>query len=65
MDRRIDRSQIIVGTASKLDEYDKEYWTRANVKEKLQTITYLRECFYGHEATTGRLQRFYQVVKRV
>jgi len=65
MDRRIDRLQINVGSASTLDKEDKKYWARASLKEKIQTITYLRECFYGDEATTGRLQRFYQVVKRV
>ncbi len=65
MNRRIDRSKIIVGNASTLDEDDKKYWAKADVKEKLQTITYLRECFYGHEATTGRLQRFHQVFKRI
>jgi hypothetical protein len=64
MDRRINRSQIIISTASLLDKDEKKYWAKADVKEKLQTITYLRECFYGHEATTGRLQRFYQVFKR-
>jgi hypothetical protein len=65
MDRRIDRSQIIVGNISTLEKDEKKYWAKADVKEKLQTITYLRECFYGHEATTGRLQRFYQVFKRI
>ena len=65
MDRRIDRSQIIVGNISTLEKDEKKYWAKADVKEKLQTITYLRECFYGHEATTGRLQRFYQVFKRL
>ena len=64
MDRRINRSQIIISTVSLLDKDEKKYWAKADVKEKLQTITYLRECFYGHEATTGRLQRFYQVLKR-
>ena len=64
MDRRINRSQIIISTASLLDKDEKKYWAKADVKEKLQTITYLRECFYGHEATTGRLQRFYKVFKR-
>jgi hypothetical protein len=43
---------------------EKEYWSKASFKEKLTTITYLRECFYGPEATTGRLQRFYSFSKR-
>jgi len=32
-------------------------------EEKLQTVTYLRECFYGEDATTGRLQRVCQIIK--
>jgi hypothetical protein len=64
MHKKINRSQIIISTANLLENDDKKYWAKADVKEKLQTITYLRECFYGHEATTGRLQRFYQVFKR-
>jgi len=62
--RGINRSQIIISTADLLEKDDKKYWAEADVKEKLQTITYLRECFYGPEATTGRLQRIYQVFKR-
>ncbi len=64
MDNKIDRSKIVISNAGALAHDDKVYWANADVKEKLQTITYLRECFYGHEATTGRLQRFYQVIKR-
>ena len=60
----MDRSQVKVGNANALEKDDKDYWARADIKEKLQTITYLRECFYGNEATTGRLQRFYQIFKR-
>jgi hypothetical protein len=61
---RMDRSKIIITTHKESEEMDAEYWSNASIKEKLQTVTYLRECFYGEEATTGRLQRFYQIVKR-
>jgi hypothetical protein len=61
---KMDRNQIVVADSNKtLDDQDIEYWSRATVKEKLQTITYLRECFYGPEATTGRLQRFYTMLE--
>ncbi|MCL1947845.1 MAG: hypothetical protein FWF51_11965 [Chitinivibrionia bacterium] len=61
---QIDRSLIVVAENSEaLEDQDIEYWNNASVKEKLQTITYLRECFYGTEATTGRLQRFHRVLK--
>lgn len=64
MEKRIDRTQIQIGSAKTLEKSDNDYWKNADIKEKLQTITYLRECFYGSEATTGRLQRFHTVFKR-
>jgi hypothetical protein len=60
---KIDRSQVFYGNQEIFDKEDKEYWEKASMKEKLQTITYLRECFYGKEATTGRLQRFHRLFK--
>jgi len=55
---KIDRSKIVIAKNNDvLDEQDIEYWNNASVEEKFQTITYLRECFYGEEATTGRVQR--------
>jgi hypothetical protein len=63
MNRKMDRSQFKVSSHQELEKQDKEYWANATSEEKLETITYLRECFYGPEATTGRLQRVYQVLK--
>jgi hypothetical protein len=63
MEEKIDRSQIIYSKQELLDDSDNEYWKNASIKEKLQTITYLRECFYGKTATTGRLQRIYTMSK--
>ena len=60
---KIDRKQVIIAKKDELEENDAEYWSKATIEEKLQTITYLRECFYGKEATTGRLQRIYTVSK--
>ena len=45
----MDRKQATSGTAKGLEKIDKEYWSKATVEEKLKTITYLRECFYGPE----------------
>ena len=61
MNERMDRKQFKVATHEELEQDDKIYWNNATVEEKFETITYLRECFYGQEATTGRLQRFYQI----
>ncbi len=64
MNFKLDRSRMVLNTAEELDKDDERYWAAASIKEKLQTMTYLRECFYGPEATTGRLQRFYQILEQ-
>ena len=74
MQTKIDRSQVVIAKRDVLDNMDAEYWERASIKKKLQAITYLRECFYGKEATTRctnerhsmdarRLQRVCTVLK--
>lgn len=59
----MNRRQIILTSADDLHKQDNKYWSHASIEEKMQTITYLRECFYGPEATTGRLQRFHKILK--
>ena len=61
---RMDRAHVFVGSAREADQESREELAHMSVSERLETITYLRECFYGAEATTGRLQRLYTVVKR-
>jgi hypothetical protein len=63
LSEKMDRTQVIIAKKDALDKADDEYWQNATAEEKLQTITFLRECFYGEEATTGRLQRFYTITK--
>ena len=60
---KIDRKQVVIAKREMLDNMDDEYWSNAAIEEKLQTIEYLRECFYGKDATTGRLQRFHTMFK--
>jgi len=60
MKERMDRTVVFFGTAEEHDKREKEYLRKAGYEEKLKTITYLRECFYGTKATTGRLQRVYR-----
>lgn len=64
MNKKMDRTQVFIGNANELDKQDMEYWAKASVEEKIATITFLRECFYGEEATTGRLQRIYHIFKQ-
>ena len=63
MNAKIDRTQVVIASKEELDKKDIEYWEQATIEEKFSTITYLRECFYGKEATTGRLQRVCTVSK--
>jgi len=63
MEKNMNRSQFKVASHLELEKDDKAYWENATVKEKFETISHLRECFYGPAATTGRLQRIYQVLK--
>jgi hypothetical protein len=64
MDERMDQKHVSIGKSEDLDKEDKNYWSGVDVVEKLRTITYLRECFYGQEATYGRLQRVCTVFKQ-
>jgi hypothetical protein len=63
MEKKMDRTKIVIATQEQFDEMDDSYWANASVEEKIETVTFLRECFYGEEATTGRLQRFYKILK--
>jgi hypothetical protein len=59
----MDKSQIVIATQKELDDMDDDYWKNSTIEERLETIVYLRECFYGKKATTGRVQRFHKMLK--
>ena len=61
---KIDRKKV--SFCKKEDSYkeDSLYWAKASLYEKLEMINYLRVCFYGDEAVTGRLQRFFEFSKQ-
>ena len=59
----MDKSQIVISKQEELDKMDNDYWQNATIEEKLETIVLLRECFYGEEATTGRVQRVHKMFK--
>ena len=63
MEKKMDRTKIVIAKQETFDKMDDIYWANASVEEKIETVTFLRECFYGKEATTGRLQRFYKILK--
>jgi hypothetical protein len=66
---KMDRSRLVIEKRENLDKKDIDYWKHAMIEEKLQTITYLSECFYGKEAATGhktdagRLQGICSILK--
>jgi hypothetical protein len=64
MRERMDRTVVFFATEEEHDKREKEYLKKEGYEDKLKTITYLRECFYGTKATTGRLQRIYRFSKR-
>jgi len=61
---KMDRTDVAFTDQKTLQEEDEKYWAKASTDEKLEMITYLRECFYGTEATTGRLQRFFEFAEQ-
>lgn len=63
-ENRMNRKDVSFSTIEEHEKEEREYWAKAPLEEKFRTITYLRECFYGPEATTGRLQRVYRFIKQ-
>jgi hypothetical protein len=55
-----ERKEVFCGTLQDIEIIDSEYNLFVLGKEKFETITYLRECFYGKNATTGRIQRVHK-----
>ena len=54
------RKEVFCGTLQDSEIIDSEYNLFVLGKEKFETMTYLRECFYGENATTGRIQRVHK-----
>ena len=64
MDMKMNRQDVSFASKEAHHKEEKEFWLKASIEEKVEMITYLRECFYGLEATTGRLQRFFEFSKQ-
>lgn len=61
---RMNRKDVSFASKEVHHKDEREYWGKASIEKKVEMITYLRECFYGTEATTGRLQRFFEFSKQ-
>jgi hypothetical protein len=59
----IDRSYITSDSFENNEIQIIEEMKKTTPQERFALITYLRECFYGPGATTGRLQRVFEVTK--
>ena len=55
-----EKKEVFCGTLQDAEILDSEYCLFILGNEKFETITYLRECFYGKNATTGRIQRIHK-----
>ena len=55
-----EKKEVFCGTLQDAEIHDSDYCLFVLGREKFETITYLRECFYGKNATTGRIQRIYK-----
>jgi len=63
MMERMDKTKIAIISHKESEKMDVLYWKNSTYEERFQTVTFLRECFYGKEATTGRLQRFHTTIE--
>ena len=59
----IDRSHISSVSREENELQVIEEMKNSTPQDRFALITYLRESFYGPEATTGRLQRVFEVTK--
>ena len=59
----IDRSHISSVSIEENELRVIEEMKNTTPQDRFALITYLRESFYGPEATTGRLQRVFEVTK--
>ena len=60
---KMDRKIAVFSSFEKQEEEDNLEMAKMPYEEKSKLITFLREAQYGTKATTGRLPRFYRIVK--
>jgi len=61
--QKMDRKIAVLTTFEKHEQQDISDMAKMPYEEKSHLITFLREAQYGTKATTGRLPRFYRIVK--
>jgi hypothetical protein len=58
---KIDRNSWSVGSFKDGEKEDAQALSRMSYQKKSAIITFLRESYYGRQATTGRIQRVFEV----
>jgi hypothetical protein len=57
---KAEKKEVYCGSVKGAEINEHEYWQMVLYDKKFEMITYLRECFYGKKATTGRIQRLHK-----
>jgi hypothetical protein len=60
---KLDKTSWSVGSFRDAEKEEAEELSKMSCQKKSAAITFLRECYYGRQATTGRLQRIFEVSK--
>ena len=59
---RLNKSVAIVSSLT--DESDeKDYWLKVSPEDRLIALETMRQINYGYDATTARLQRFFEIAE--
>jgi hypothetical protein len=61
---KIDRNIWSVGSRQESEKEEVLAISNLSPQKKSAVITFLRESYYGQQATTGRLQRIFEVSKQ-
>ena len=61
---KLDKRHWAFGTFKDSEKAEVKEISSLSYQKRSRTITYLRECFYGRKATTGRVQRIYKASKQ-
>jgi hypothetical protein len=60
---KIDRTVWSVGSFKDAEREEAKDLSKMSHQKKSAIITFLRESYYGRQATTGRVQRVFEVFK--
>jgi hypothetical protein len=58
---KIDRTSWSIGSFKDAEREEAEVLSKMTHQKKSAIITFLRESYYGRQATTGRVQRIFEV----